>query len=274
MKSVAPALLGGLCLATVWTSPALAHPIVDEGVRHYENADFPRAIQAFARAEAASDLQRADVVELLVRRALVHFAMNAEARMREDLRRLATLEPNHVLGAETPPAVRAAFESVRRDLEGRIALRVESHAIPDGVHLAVEVTGDAAGLVRSVRLGARSPGGEWTEREGNEIDVPAAEVEYYAEAIGPGGAVLASDGSRDAPRTASAGGVVAGGGGGAVIGGDDEGDEGGAPIWLFVGLGAVAVAAAVVAVVLITSAQSDQTQLGAPTVEALWSAVP
>jgi hypothetical protein len=264
-------LLAGALVLGVWPAPAAAHPIIDEGVRHYENADFPRALAAFARAEQSDALTREDVVELLVRRSLVHFGMNAEPAMREDLRRLATLEPNHVLGAEIPPAVRAAFESVRRGLDGRLSIRVEAGRIPDGMRVSAEVTGDPTGLVRTVRVGARSAGGEWTERDANSVDVPVADgstVEYYAEAVGPGGAVLAAEGSRGAPRTAGAGGLIAdgGGGGGGLV--DDGGDDGGGvPIWVFIGAGVVAVAAVVVIILLATGGESDQTQLSPPIVE-------
>lgn len=55
------------------------------------------------------------------------------------------------------------------------------------------------GLVRSVRIRWRAIGGAWNEVMGSTSAVPSQRVEFYAEAIGPGGALLARAGSEAEP---------------------------------------------------------------------------
>nr|MDQ3038150.1 hypothetical protein [Myxococcota bacterium] len=85
----------------------------------------------------------------------------------------------------------------------------------------------------------------------------AERVEYFAEAIGPGGVVLSRAGSRDAPRTWSGSGAAGGGGG------DDA-------LWIGLGIGAgVVVLGIVIAVIAVTAAPSgpsDRTQPQLPVI--------
>jgi hypothetical protein len=205
-------------------APAFAHPLVDEGERLYEEADFVGALDALGRAESASDLSLSELVHLFETRALVHLAMSDAQAMERDLERVVALEPDHRLGPSAHPDVQRALAQVRADS----AVTIEAH-----------VENDWARLVRGIRLRARadSEGTSWSE----EVDAPLlVQLEdgqgalYYAEALGPGGTVLASAGTEAEPLHASASG-------------------GGIEAWPFIvaGVAAAVVAGAVVAAVLL-----------------------
>jgi hypothetical protein len=146
------------------------------------------------------------------------------------------------------------------------------------------VSDDNAGLVQSLRVRARVSGAAWRRVERATLEIPAAAgatVEYVAEAVGPGGAVLAQAGTDDAPlRTtlapalveAAAAPVVAAptgtvpasspvsGGGAAPSGALPRAAEGGAPVWPWLLAGGVVIAAAavVVALFVVPGPEGDQ----------------
>jgi hypothetical protein len=148
----------------------------------------------------------------------------------------------------------------------------------------VTVTDDVAALTQGFRLHARAERGEWRDTDAATIEVdtrPSQAAESWAEAIGPGGAVIATHASRSAPsRLEPEAGAVAtdvepdpiatvpAGGesdGGTQAGGEDI------PAWPFiVGGVALAVGAAILIGVLATQ-PTNETQLGRPTVESLVS---
>lgn len=231
-----------LCLA----APAIAsaHELVDEGQRLYEEADFVAALDALARAEAATDLSLEDLTHLFETRALVHLAMNNADAMRADLRRLAAVAPDHRLPRTVPPDVVRAFAEIRAEGGGALRVLATTDASSAGVTITVRVDNDAAEIVRAVRTFGRIAGGEYLRAQDAPLLVPGSGVvEYYAEAIGPGGVVLARSGSADAPLSA------------AGRGGGDE-----AWPWVLVGVGVAVVAAVVITVVLLTTQPSGQAQ--------------
>jgi len=114
------AVLFSLLASTAF--PAYAHPLVEEGIRAYEDADFDAALDAFRRAEQSSDLGRADLIDLLHNRALVFFALADTASMEGDLRRLAAVDREHILGSSVPPPVRESFERIREEGEEAVEL--------------------------------------------------------------------------------------------------------------------------------------------------------
>ena len=63
-------------------------------------------VDAFARAEAATDLTLDDLVQLFATRALVHLAMDNRGAMAADLARLLALAPDHELDPRTAPDAR------------------------------------------------------------------------------------------------------------------------------------------------------------------------
>lgn len=254
MKSgllAATALSGLLLPAALW-----AHPLVDEGRRRFEMADFRGALEALDEAEAATDLDRADVIELLELRALVHHALDDGAGVERSLRALGALDPEHRFGREVPPHVVELFGSLERR-----PLRVDAswQGIAGGVAVTVAVEGAPPGLARHVVVRGRPAGGlEWSEAEDEDLGlaVEAGEtVEWHAWVVGPGGATIATQGSEDAPERF----VVPAG-----LGLDERPPESsGAPepmspwIWVGVAAGAAALVALVVTVAFVATAEPD-----------------
>ena len=257
---LAALVLGALiCLAP---AAALAHPLIDEGLRRYGEADLPGALDALTQAEHATDLTRDDLVQLYLGRAMVHHAMGHATELEADVYRLATLEPALTLRRTAPPPVRLAYEQAAARVPGPMRLDVEVHPTPDGVELVAHVTDDSAGLVQAVRIRARTPGSTWRRSEVASIELPAAAgaaVEYVAEAVGPGGAVLVSAGTESTPLRVAA----PGGGADATASHADRGaagrDDHGLGLWPWViGGGALLVAAVVLIAVLASSSSDDQ----------------
>ncbi len=242
---------------------AFAHPDVDEGKELLMEAEFERALEAFARAEERDDLTREDLVELLGARSLAHLAMDDAGALRQDLRQLASLDPEHRWGREAPPELSEAFAQTLEVVDGIVGVRSETEGVPGGVSIDAETSNDHGNLVRELRVFTRSGGGSWHRRRGGTQAAPAGQrLDYYVEAIGPGGAVLASEGSRDEPLRSQ----PALGGGSLIRASDD--DEGGISPWVWVGIGAgVLVAAGVVlAILLIGNASPSGTQPESPLV--------
>ncbi len=247
-RSLASLVLGASVALATWVAPghAAAHALVDEGRRLYEEeADFVAALDVLGRAAAGDDLVVDDVVSLFETRALVYLAMGRQDDMRADLRRLAAIRTDHALPSGAPPDVVAAFAEIRATSAGPPRLSASTEASALGVTVSVRVDDDALDLVREVRITGRVAGGEWEHATGAPLFVATPSggvVEYYAEAIGPGGAVIARTGEPSAPLRAAP--VVAA----AATGG-------GEPTWPWVvgGVGAALVVAVVVTVVVLTA---------------------
>lgn len=168
--------------------------------QHAEEADFEAALQAFDRAEREGVLSRQDVVELLSRRPIVYHVLHDEARMQRDLACLAALEPRFEFGAEVLPEVRTALAAQQATVEPlRLTLRLAERG--QALQIAAEYGRLPPGLVVEDRVYARLAGQSWqTGPQRLELANPQREpVEYFAQAFGPGGALLLERGSRQAP---------------------------------------------------------------------------
>jgi len=270
-------------------SPAAAHPLVDAGRRHLDEADFRRALEAFSRAENASDLSRDDLLLLLESRALVYVATHDDEALDRELVRLATIDPDHRFRPDAPPELAERFGRARRRARERLSVRIDAERLPNGsVRLQPSVEHDEGSLLRHVHVFARGGRGTWTEAvdEPLLVERPRGAVRYHALAVGPGGAVIAELGSRESPRTLAgaegaadqapaepAGDRIPESGEPATAPAYDQSvdattddDGGGGSTWIWVGAGALAVAAVIVTVVLVSGGTSDVTQPGAPTV--------
>ena len=180
---------------------ALAHPTIDEGRRLYDEADFEGALSALARAEAAAELSRGELASLYALRALVYRGMRQEQAMDSELRRLLFVDPDHSLDAAAPPEVHQRLGVLHSDNPDPIRLEVLSDRSDSAVTIRANVFNDELSLVRQVRVTARVQDDMWTSMPG-PLEVPsnrAQSVEYYAQAVGPGGVVLASGGSAEDP---------------------------------------------------------------------------
>ena len=227
---------------------------IERGISRYEEADFEGAQRALTEAENGQ-LTRAQVVRLLAARALVHFALGQSEALDRDLAMLASIAPDYRLGERVPPAVREAFAQIATELGGTLDLRLEIEPSPAGTRVHARVEGDRAGLVRRVVLAARHGDGAWQQTDANTLVVPITEgvVEAWAEARGPGSAVLAAIGSAASPTLLRVGGE----------------DTGGSATGLWIGLGAgAATVIGVVVVALVLSAPTDETtRVLGPTIE-------
>ena len=239
-------------ISLVLSTNALAQSPVDDGRRRFEAADFYGALEVLARAEEGSALDRAELVRLYETRILVHLALGEEDRIERDLAAIATIAPDHTFAPEIPPALRTRFGDLLRERTGRLDVDVSREPTARGVRLDARASGDPLGLVRSARLHARAGGGRWMSAQGSlELDAePGEQIEWHADLVGPGGAVLASRGSREAPMSFAVGGAV-------LV---DDGGEG-AP-WVWIGIGVIAVIAIGVVAIVALSADDPQSELG------------
>lgn len=250
MRGRARALRAAPLLAAVsgWlvAGQALAHPLVEEGRERMQLAEFDAALEAFARAEDADDLSRDDLIDLLDARAMVHLATSSREEMDRDLSALSSLDPDHLFGPEAPPELSDAFADVVASSVGSLTVRGSARPVPGGIELSASVEHDTANLTRGTRIWIRQGSGSWRRASERLVTLPAGgTVDYYVEAIGPGGALIARGGSRAEPLHSEA----APGDSAAPIRSDGEG--GGVGIWLWLGLGAVVIAGGVVAAVLL-----------------------
>jgi hypothetical protein len=251
--------------ALLFPSLALAHDDLDAALRHFERAEFARAVRAFDRAEASDHLTREELETLLRGRGLAHHAAGDVGAAEEDLSAWLSLAPSATLDDTTPPAVRRLFERLRGEVA---ALSVEGSAIPSaaGYVVSARVTGDAFELARGVRIHYEGEhGAETIEGERAEIPLTASTLRYWIEVVGPGGAVIATAGSSSAALEAARAGAVV-----AVTlpeaptplepppSSDDTG------IIVGVTVGVIVVVAVVAAVLAVVLAPPPDTQLGGP----------
>jgi len=247
-------------LVPIWgAAPTRADDAVDEAWRMYLSADFDGALAAFDRAEAGP-LERADLLRILEGRAQIHFALGDADAVVGALSRLASLSPEYRLSPETPPDLVEAFSAIR-DRTPALSLDVAPTRADDSVRVTASIGGDVGGLVRALRITGRAEGGPWEQAVDEPLSVQAAPneaVEYYVEALGAGGAILASEGSRGRPRmvTGDASGLTS----------EEPESKGflGLPVWGWVAIGGGVVAAAVLVAVIVVAAGGGGTQPEAP----------
>lgn len=176
-----------------------------EAIQKTQAAQFEQALTAFDEAEGSHDLRRQDLARLYAYRAMVRFATGDRDQMEADLARLLAVEPNAQLPASAPPPVRKVFARLAR--LGVTAPRLVAAAaeIGGGLEVRASVQGGPAGLVHHVWVFARpGPGAKWVQGE-DRVSVfaaPGVVIDWYAEAVGPGGAVLVSQGTSTAPQHA------------------------------------------------------------------------
>jgi hypothetical protein len=185
-------------LLAAWaTSPAWAHPDVDEARRLFEAAEFAGARSALDRAEQSRALTRADVIELLEARVLVHYALGDARACTAALDRLAALEPQHRFPSGTNPDVVDQFAAIRTRRGAAMALDIEARATPHALVLEARPLRDVAGLTKRTTLHVRRDDGAWQAHAGPVHRVPLLPegpwvVAYRGDLVGAGGATLVS----------------------------------------------------------------------------------
>ncbi len=181
--------------------------LVEQGYALYEDAQFGKALEAFERATEGDGLSRNSLIALLEGRALVHFAMRQTQPMEQSLVQLASIDPKHAFGSAAPPEVMVAFQTALQRIRGQIRIEIKRESIFEGELLQTQVRNDVGDLVRQVRVYARTRRGAWSQGVGLlRVHAPRYEtVEYYAIAIGPGGAHVAALASSGKPATFTVG---------------------------------------------------------------------
>jgi len=248
------------CLLVALPARAFAHENVDAARQLYEEAEFARAGQQLDAAEASGSLTRDDLVQLLELRMYLHLAISGQASLRSDLIRIVTLDPAYRPGDEAPPEVAETLSAVQGELSGPLTLRASAALSGSSVRVEGTVDNDPLAVTREVRITARI--GETEPTVGpSPLEIPARSgdvVAYWAEALGPGAAVLAGHGDANAPLLFPEGGEPL------IVEGGDE-----VMGWIIVGVVAgvlLAGGAVTLGVVLSSesSGQSDRTQPGLP----------
>ncbi len=246
-----PRITAALLAACVALLPgvALAHPLLDEAQGKYEEADFEGALDALTRAEASQDLTRSDLVSVYELRILVHLGIGEDEAVDTDLRRLLTISPGHDFSDAMPPEILRRASQIREELGGQIGVTVRASPSAAGVSLSAEVARDPEQLTREVRIMSRVGDGRWQTTTGDSLELAGdQEIEFYGQAIGPGGVILATDGSEASPRTW-------------------DGSNGSSPwLWIGIGAGVAAVAVLTVVIVVVATSGSDQTRPTLPMV--------
>jgi hypothetical protein len=240
---------------------ARAHELIDRAAELSQNAEFEAALAALSDAETGTDLTREDVVQLLLQRALVHFALQATEEMSFDLNGLASLEPHFEFDVTIPPPVAEMFPGGG----GRLALELTAEPFGSGMRVVAVVNNDAGQLVHDIVVSGRVANGEWRDESGYELILPAAPgetIEYYGFVVGPGEAILANTGSEEEPLTATRPKpekpIV-------VAPPPEDEDDGDGMLWVWIGGGAaVAIATVIVIVAVSSGGESDETAISGP----------
>ncbi len=237
---------------------AQVSPDVAEAHRAALAGNFDAATGALDAALARSNLSREDLLTIYEAKVFVDFANGATDRMGENLERIAALDPNHAFDPNFFPAdVTNVFRAIVNERGAPLTVEADAVVLASGeFEVRAEVDNDP-GLSRDVRVYGRGGAGQW-ETGSRSVRVAAEGADtglYYAEAIGPGGAVLARDGQPLSPRTVD------------LSGAPEEGG-GGVPMWVWIAGGAVlaAIVVTIIAVAVSSSGVSDNTQPTGPMV--------
>ena len=189
-----------LSVALLVPAGARAHEAIDGCREQLALAEFEAAVTCLDQAEARNDLSRRDVIELLSLRAFARFAslQDVGGSVGADLQRLAALTREHTFAPEVPSSVVEAYQALAT---AAVPLEIQVSAERSGDQVRVQAEGRGPdGLIDSVRVYARATDGEWVDGERRvTLAAGGTAVEYYAEMVGIGGAVLARSGSRRAP---------------------------------------------------------------------------
>jgi len=139
---------------------------------------------------------------------------------------------------------------LRADIGGPVRVRSEVGRSGSSVTARAEIVADPGRLSRVARIHVRSAGERTFRSSDRAITLRGIEgaLEHFAEAVGPGGVVLATDGSRDAPLTFE------------IPSTNDPVRTGGSSPWPWIGAGIGLVVAAVVVGVLVVASSDSATQ--------------
>ncbi|MFT5357366.1 MAG: hypothetical protein ACI9KE_004601 [Polyangiales bacterium] len=186
------------CFAFAGSAQAQS-PHLDAAIEAYEQGEFATARDELGQAQQEDTLDRSALLRLLVHRVLVAQPLGDDALLETALLQLASLDRD-ALDGRAPPALMRRFEAaIEQAGESLLAVDVDVQANEENVVFGASARGDIGALVERISLRTRLPNEDWLDASGNVATHPRGEVEYVAQAIGPGGAVLAEQGNEAAP---------------------------------------------------------------------------
>ncbi|RLB56144.1 MAG: hypothetical protein DRJ42_04240 [Deltaproteobacteria bacterium] len=265
-------LLTCLIALLLWPAAAVAQSAgasdVSEGRRFVQEARFDEAMEAFERAAESTDLGWEDVIALLEGQAMVHHARGDDAAFERAAAAIASIAPAYAPAREVPPRLSRRLRAAT-DGGAQLALVATAERSGDSLVVGAELSNDPGRVVNRVVISAEVGANELADHLGPRVSIPARPsegVRWYAQAIGPGGAVVASFGSADSPNVVPAEalpvptvvepasvesdvGEPTQDAVGITGSGVEESDDGGLPLWPFI-VGGVVLAAVIVAVVV------------------------
>ncbi len=239
-------------------------------------------MEAFERAAESTDLGWEDVIALLEGRAMVHHARGDDAAFERAAQAIASIAPAYAPAREVPPRLSRRLRAAT-DGGAQLTLEATAERSADSLLVAAVLSNNPGNVVNRVVFSAKVGASEFADHEGPRVSIPARPsegVRWYAQAIGPGGAVVASFGSSESPNVVPAealpvptvvepasvesdvGGPAQDAAG--VTGSEvDESDDGGLPLWPFI-VGGVVLAAVIVAVVVFVLTSDPDMTSGIP----------
>lgn len=246
---------------------AHAHPAVDRATALVLDGDYEAARPAIDEALARDDLSRDDLVALLEAQALLRHGAGDRVGLDATLTALASFAPTHTFGPRFPPDLAARSVEIGRQMRGR--LRIVTLQVPSavGVRLDARVENDGGAIVRRLRTRVFDAQlGQWREAEPPVEATAGRELLVFVEAIGPGGAVVATEGSADAPIHLRGPGFEEAATNRAPEGATAPDEGGGINPWVVVGIVTAAVAAVAAIVVLSVYAVENPSVEWQPTI--------
>lgn len=197
--------LWALCVSLSAPVVALAHPDLERGKRLAYELDLDQAVAAFDAAVASGTLSRTELIELLNERALLLHALKREEELKLDLAWLSALAPEHKLDLRAPPELIALWRSIRDQGHGPLRLELATRMLDAVQEVIIEANAELTGTVPEgarTRISLRHKDGVWRTQVGGVMrdrGAPGDGMELHAEALGPGGVVVARLHSETAP---------------------------------------------------------------------------
>lgn len=189
-------LLAGWLGAFSVLSVAHAHPALEEAERLAADLEFEASLAWFQRALDSGELTRAELVELLGERVFVLHALQRREALIADFVWLSALSPESRLDLRAPPDMVAMWTSVRDQGHGPLTVALSAEVNAQG---QVDARATLAGTVpegASARLWLRRAGQNFELLPEPELHTQLADntqLALYAQAVGLGGVVVATD---------------------------------------------------------------------------------
>lgn len=264
--AAAPCVAAALLVLGVASSVHATDAEVERARALLESGDAAGALRVVTHVEARTDLPASELITLLVVRARSHAALGDTAALATDARLLVALAPSWQAPADAPEPLRAALDEARVAHLSPPALDVDTYRAANALRIVIEIDDDDLGTVRGTRLSWRLEG-ETAWHRSVESDVlvrglAGTRVEYHVEALGPGGVVVAREGSEASPKHATVPGTDAADG----LGATSMSSGNSTTMWLIAG-GVVVAAVVLVLVLFATGGGGERTELGVPIVE-------